>query len=335
MFKSNKLQYLFQTYTVNSESIYLLIFGVPKINLRPELKNLCQKYGEIKNLTYCDEYPTEDFTECFRVKYEQMQSARIAKRMIDTKNFFGGSLHVCYAPEFETLDETRAKLTQRRIDVAKRLKINKLDESARNHVNVAGNNASFVEGDVNKGILGFNVNTEGLVRLRSGLCVNNDSTYTSSGLNVNNYGFFGAACGLNTGLNVSNESIIHSTSGLNVNNDNLVSPNTNNGDSVPSGSGFNANLDVNVVKKAVVKPEYVFKHKIKRRSKNLDREIQKIKMSVREIGPVLSVQGANKKDIEAVNGRIVVCERIETPRIVKIKSKPMNKIVFNINNTKL
>lgn len=47
---------------------------------------------------------------------------RIAKRSIDNKNFFGGILHVCYAPELETLKETKAKLIQRRKDVATQIK---------------------------------------------------------------------------------------------------------------------------------------------------------------------------------------------------------------------
>lgn len=47
---------------------------------------------------------------------------RVAKRSIDNKNFFGGILHVCYAPELETLEETRAKLIQRGKDVAMQIR---------------------------------------------------------------------------------------------------------------------------------------------------------------------------------------------------------------------
>lgn len=47
---------------------------------------------------------------------------RIAKRSIDNKNFFGGILHVCYAPELETLEETKTKLIQRRKDVTMQIK---------------------------------------------------------------------------------------------------------------------------------------------------------------------------------------------------------------------
>lgn len=39
---------------------------------------------------------------------------RVAKRHTDEKSFFGGQLHVCYAPEYETVEETRQKLQDRR-----------------------------------------------------------------------------------------------------------------------------------------------------------------------------------------------------------------------------
>lgn len=51
----------------------------------------------------------------------------MAKRFIDNKNFFGGLLHVFYAPELETLTETRTKLKQRRKDVATQIKRNQQD----------------------------------------------------------------------------------------------------------------------------------------------------------------------------------------------------------------
>lgn len=41
--------------------------------------------------------------------------------MLDTKNFYGGSLHVSYAPEFESLSQTRQKIMQRQRDIIFRL----------------------------------------------------------------------------------------------------------------------------------------------------------------------------------------------------------------------
>ena len=47
---------------------------------------------------------------------------RVAKRKLDDNSFLGGVLHVCYAPEYETVQDTREKLQQRRIDVARRVR---------------------------------------------------------------------------------------------------------------------------------------------------------------------------------------------------------------------
>lgn len=65
--------------------------------------------------------PNEQFTECYHVQYQRIQSARIAKRLLDTKSFYGSILHICYAPECESLQETKAKLQQRKRDVLNRL----------------------------------------------------------------------------------------------------------------------------------------------------------------------------------------------------------------------
>lgn len=45
---------------------------------------------------------------------------RVAKKKLDNRSFFGGILHVCYAPEFETVDDTREKLQERRKIIAKK-----------------------------------------------------------------------------------------------------------------------------------------------------------------------------------------------------------------------
>ena len=46
---------------------------------------------------------------------------RLAKRKLDNRSFFGSQLHVTYAPEQETVDDTRSKLQLRRQDVLKRI----------------------------------------------------------------------------------------------------------------------------------------------------------------------------------------------------------------------
>ncbi|KAI8431687.1 hypothetical protein MSG28_016158 [Choristoneura fumiferana] len=111
-----------KVYTINSESNHLLIFGVPALNLRQEAKALFHKFGKLKLFTITKEHKAEQFTETYHTVFDRIQSARMAKKMLDTKNFYGGSLHVTYAPELESLEETRVKLAQRKYDVLARLK---------------------------------------------------------------------------------------------------------------------------------------------------------------------------------------------------------------------
>ncbi|XP_046741765.1 uncharacterized protein LOC124408682 isoform X2 [Diprion similis] len=104
-----------------------MICGVPKLQLSEEVRKLASPYGDVKKVALVPEYPTEEFTEAYHVHYGRIQSARIAKRFIDCKNFYGGLLHVFYAPELESISETRAKLIQRRRDIATRIKRNQED----------------------------------------------------------------------------------------------------------------------------------------------------------------------------------------------------------------
>lgn len=112
---------MLKVYTINDESQHLLFYGVPELNLGNELKMMCLKYGEIMNMEIVKKYELEKFTECYHVQYRRIQSARIAKRFLDNKSFYGSILHVCYAPEYEILKETREKLKQRQKDVLSRL----------------------------------------------------------------------------------------------------------------------------------------------------------------------------------------------------------------------
>ncbi|KAM9165381.1 RNA-binding protein 48 [Pangshura tecta] len=108
-----------KVYTVNLESRYLLIQGVPALGVMKELVEQFALYGAIEEYSALDEYPAEQFTEVYLIKFQKLQSARLAKRKMDERSFFGSLLHVCYAPEFETVQETREKLQDRRKYIAK------------------------------------------------------------------------------------------------------------------------------------------------------------------------------------------------------------------------
>ncbi|XP_077159049.1 RNA-binding protein 48 [Paroedura picta] len=108
-----------KVYTINLESRYLLIQGVPALGVMKELVELFALYGTIEEYNPLDDYPSEEFTEVYLIKFQKIQSARVAKRKLDERSFFGSLLHVCYAPEFETVQETREKLQDRRKYIAK------------------------------------------------------------------------------------------------------------------------------------------------------------------------------------------------------------------------
>lgn len=116
-----------KVYTINDESQHLIVCGVPKLNLSEELKSKFTPYGDLRDFHSIEGYVYEDFTEAFHVHYQRIQSARVAKRFLDGFNFYGGSLHVFYAPELESLSETRKKLNQRRKDITTRIKIHRED----------------------------------------------------------------------------------------------------------------------------------------------------------------------------------------------------------------
>ncbi|CAG10029.1 unnamed protein product [Tetraodon nigroviridis] len=103
-----------KVYTINLESRYVMIQGVPAIGVMSELIQLCALYGAVEEYRPLDEYPAEEFTEVYLVKFQKLTSARAAKRHMDEKSFYGGVLHVCYVPEYETVEDARLKLQDRR-----------------------------------------------------------------------------------------------------------------------------------------------------------------------------------------------------------------------------
>lgn len=103
-----------KVYTINLESRYVMVQGVPAIGVMNELVQLCALYGTVEEYRPLDEYPTEEFTEVYLVKFQKLTSARAAKRHMDEKSFYGGVLHVCYAPEYETVEDTRQKMLDRK-----------------------------------------------------------------------------------------------------------------------------------------------------------------------------------------------------------------------------
>ncbi len=115
---------------------------IPAIAVHLELVKLFKIYGEIEDYKILDDYPSEEFTDTILLKFAKIQNARqlmdlinnvniknlslflyfvfqrTAKLKLDNYNFFGKVLHVCYAPEFESIDDVRQKINERKFIVS-------------------------------------------------------------------------------------------------------------------------------------------------------------------------------------------------------------------------
>ncbi|XP_019853964.1 PREDICTED: pollen-specific leucine-rich repeat extensin-like protein 3 isoform X2 [Amphimedon queenslandica] len=108
-----------KVYTINQESRYLLVLNVPSLGVVKDLMELFSLYGEIEEYRILDEYPCEPYTDVYLIKYREIESAKLAKNKLDNHYFFSKDLHVCYAPEFESVSDTREKLNKRRTKIRK------------------------------------------------------------------------------------------------------------------------------------------------------------------------------------------------------------------------
>ena len=112
-----------KVYTVNQESRYLLVSRIPSIGVHQELVQLFSVYGPVEEHKCLDEYPEEvAFTHVILIRFRRIQDARQAKIKLDEFAFYGGRLHVCYAPEHETIDDVREKLKNRHNTVIQKCK---------------------------------------------------------------------------------------------------------------------------------------------------------------------------------------------------------------------
>ncbi|CAG8739926.1 2686_t:CDS:2, partial [Funneliformis mosseae] len=93
---------------------YLVVENVPALGLTKELLELFALYGTIEEYRCLDDYPCEEFTDVYWIKFQSLPQARAAKRKVDDHIFFSSNLRVRYGPEYETIVDTRQKLIDRR-----------------------------------------------------------------------------------------------------------------------------------------------------------------------------------------------------------------------------
>ncbi|KAL5111658.1 hypothetical protein TcWFU_002867 [Taenia crassiceps] len=99
-----------EVFTIADESVYLLIFGVPSIDLIMPLKERIQQIEDVQHIRKVNHPECEEFTETYIAKFRSVNLARNVKRRLDDSSFYGGLLHIVYAPEYETVAECRVKM---------------------------------------------------------------------------------------------------------------------------------------------------------------------------------------------------------------------------------
>lgn len=110
-----------RVYTVCDESKYLIVRNVPSLGCGDELLKLFSTYGQVEECKPMDAEDCEPYTDVYWIKYYQVDNARFAKRKLDEFVFLGNRLLVSYAPQYETLSDTKEKLEGRRKEVLARL----------------------------------------------------------------------------------------------------------------------------------------------------------------------------------------------------------------------
>ncbi|CAH2060428.1 unnamed protein product [Thlaspi arvense] len=126
-----------RVYTVCDESRYLVVRNVPALGCGDDLMRLLATYGEVEECKPMDAEDCEEFTDVYWIKFRLITNARFAKRKLDESVFLGNRLQISYAPEFESLNDTKEKLETRRKEVLSRLNPQK-DKSTSQVTKLAG-----------------------------------------------------------------------------------------------------------------------------------------------------------------------------------------------------
>ncbi|KAL9257895.1 RNA-binding protein 48-like protein [Drosera capensis] len=123
-----------RVYTVCDESKYLIVRNVPELGCGDELKQLFSQYGEVEECKPMDAEECEPFTDVYWIKFCQIDNARFAKRKLDDSIFLTNKLQVSYAPNYESLSDTKEKLEFRRKEVLTRIRRRSSNRSDFRHL---------------------------------------------------------------------------------------------------------------------------------------------------------------------------------------------------------
>ncbi|XP_022132316.1 RNA-binding protein 48-like [Momordica charantia] len=112
-----------RVYAICDESRYLIVRNVPALGCGDDLLKLFSSYGNVEECKPMDAEECDEFTDVYFIKFHLVNNARFAKRKLDEFVFLGNRLQVSYAPEFESLLDTKEKLEVRRREVLARLNL--------------------------------------------------------------------------------------------------------------------------------------------------------------------------------------------------------------------
>ncbi|XP_015623283.1 uncharacterized protein [Oryza sativa Japonica Group] len=133
-----------RVYTVCDESKYLIVRNVPSLGCGDDLANLFATYGPVDECTPMDAEDCDPYTDVFFIKFSQVSNARFAKRKLDESVFLGNRLQVSYAPQFESLLDTKEKLEVRRKEVLGRMKCQG-SSAANSHRQMSSNKREYTK----------------------------------------------------------------------------------------------------------------------------------------------------------------------------------------------
>uniref|UniRef100_A0A0E0CHM5 RNA-binding protein 48 n=1 Tax=Oryza meridionalis TaxID=40149 RepID=A0A0E0CHM5_9ORYZ len=133
-----------RVYTVCDESKYLIVRNVPSLGCGDDLANLFATYGPVDECTPMDAEDCDPYTDVFFIKFSQASNARFAKRKLDESVFLGNRLQVSYAPQFESLLDTKEKLEVRRKEVLGRMKCQG-SSAANSHHQMSSNKREYTK----------------------------------------------------------------------------------------------------------------------------------------------------------------------------------------------
>lgn len=121
-YRTSKKETAVRVYTINDESRFLLVQNVSIFGDIEELAKRFAVFGPISKYCIFDEFERDDeYTNVLCFEYQNIADARDAKRKLNDYNFMSQLIHVTYAPQLESSDDTKTKLLGRRQRVLQRI----------------------------------------------------------------------------------------------------------------------------------------------------------------------------------------------------------------------